>query len=73
MDYSRNRNITVGNEGFRRYQVSGKKVIVKCLHCEGFIIQWIEDTIYRCHIHNTTMPISFRFNTDFESLAIKNY
>lgn len=53
MDYTRNIDLTVenGKPVKRRYQVSGKKVIISCKQCSGSVTQYVEDTVYQCRIH----------------------
>jgi hypothetical protein len=56
MDYSKIIDLTFGHLAKRRYIPIGLKKIVKCEYYKGYRIVFIEDTIYRCSIHNT-VPI----------------
>jgi len=59
MDYTKNIDLTVQNSKHvkRRYETSGKKLIMKCKNCSGSVIQYVEDTVYVCDIHKS-VPIS---------------
>ena len=55
MNYEKDSDLTIkdGKPIKRIYKVSGEKVSVKCSKCEGNIIQYVEDTIYKCRTHGS--------------------
>lgn len=54
MDYSKITDITVDRFGMstnRRWIPSGKKVVIKCVNCSGYVIQYCEDSLIVCKHH----------------------
>lgn len=53
MDYGSNVDLTIrdGKPVKRIYKVSGEKVTVECPKCMGKVIQYVEDTVYKCRVH----------------------
>jgi hypothetical protein len=52
MLYTNNIDLTKHDEGKRKYIPNGNKVVHKCPKCNGEIICWEEDTVFKCSIHN---------------------
>jgi hypothetical protein len=53
MDYTKYWDRTVGSDAQRSYKVCGKKEERSCKYCPGKVINFAEDTVYRCGIHGT--------------------
>lgn len=58
MDYTKVRDLTKGNLANRKFIPCGKKVKVTCEKCKGYVICFVEDTIYLCSLHDKVPDVS---------------
>jgi len=53
MDYTRDTDTTIHP---RRYKPIGAKQIVRCPKCVGQVVTYIENTVYLCIKHPSSVP-----------------
>lgn len=64
MNYNNNLDLTIGDEGKRKFKINGNKVIHKCLVCKGEITCWEQDTLFLCSNPKHPIPVIIPYTSN---------